>query len=131
MAGFPPALVDRLARTEEIDVETQGGERELPRRTTIWVVVVNGDVFIRSFRGPRGLWYQAMRAIPLGAVHVESERVPVRAEPVTDPETLGRVSDAYLEKYRESPYAFDMVRPETVPTTLRLVPAREWGKERG
>jgi hypothetical protein len=46
-----------------------------------------------------------------------SKMVPV---PVKDQKTVEAVSEAYLEKYRGSPYAKDMVRPEVLPTTLRL-----------
>jgi hypothetical protein len=46
----------------------------------------------------------------------------VQAVPATDPATIARVSDGFLQKYRTSSHAPEMVRPETLPTTLRLEP---------
>jgi hypothetical protein len=40
--------------------------------------------------------------------------------PVTDPDTVEAVSQAYLSKYASSPYAKAMVAPEVLSTTLRV-----------
>ena len=42
--------------------------------------------------------------------------------PVTDDATLARVSEAYRQQYRTSPYLPPFLHQETVPTTLRLEP---------
>jgi hypothetical protein len=46
----------------------------------------------------------------------------VQAIPETDPSAIERASSEYLRKYRPSPYAQAMVKPEVLPTTLRLEP---------
>jgi hypothetical protein len=94
-------------------------------RTTIWVVTVDGTVFVRSVRGREGRWYREVSENPAAALHVGHDRIAVRAVPVTDEAKIGAVSEAYREKYgRTSPGSTRaMVQPETLPTTLRLEPA--------
>jgi hypothetical protein len=48
--------------------------------------------------------------------------VAVRVTPVADPATIVDVSQAFLSKYADSPYAQAMVAPEILSTTLRLSP---------
>jgi hypothetical protein len=111
----------------EVRIETSRDEDAPTHRTTIWVVTVDGTVFVRSVRGGKGRWYREASANPAAALHVGDERIPVRAVPVTDDATIEAVSEAYREKYgRTSPGSTRaMVQPDTLPTTLRLEPARE------
>ncbi len=111
----------------EVRIETSRDEDAPAHRTTIWVVTMDGSVFVRSVRGGKGRWYREVSANPAAALHVGDDRIPVRAVPVTDDATIAAVSEAYREKYgRTSPGSTRaMVQPDTLPTTLRLEPARE------
>jgi hypothetical protein len=122
--SFDPETLQLLDETKEVRVETRRDEDAPAHRTTIWVVTVDGDVFVRSVRGERGRWYREVSANPSAALHVGDRRIPVRASPVTDEPTIGAVSDAYRSKYgRSSPGSTRaMVQPETLPTTLKLEP---------
>jgi len=46
----------------------------------------------------------------------------VRAVPATDQASIDSASREYLRKYRTSPYAQSVLRPDILPTTLRLEP---------
>jgi hypothetical protein len=114
---------NQLAQTQEIEIEPQRPGAKAPaRRTTIWVVVMGDDVFVRSVRGNTGRWYQAIKANPAAAVHINGKRVAVRAVPVTDDTMIERVSDEYRRKYRTSSSLPSMVRDDILRTTLRLEP---------
>ena len=120
---FETDLKNRLAQTQEIQIETRRpGANGSAHRATIWVVVVGDDVYIRSFHGDGGRWYQEIKVNPVAAVHVDGQRIPVRAVPVTDDATIARASDEYRRKYGNDPYMSSMVRDEVLPTTLRLEP---------
>jgi hypothetical protein len=94
------------------------------RSTIIWVVVDGDDVFVRSWKGERGYWYQAAReASDDIALLVRGERVPVRAELADDDDSIRRCSDALERKYAGDPSTPGMVRPAVLGTTLRLLPA--------
>jgi hypothetical protein len=109
---------------DSLDAETLDrfdGTRELhvgARRTPIWVVVVDGDAYVRSYRGARGRWYQ--RARERGRMVLEG--IPVDVEPVADADLNQRISDAFRAKYgARSPRPTEaMVSPEVVATTLRV-----------
>ncbi len=121
---FPRDVLDRWAQTDEIDIETSRGGGTAVHRTTIWIVVDGDAAYVRSVRGPDGRWYRELTANPSGAVHAAGERVPVRAEPAPDAATVARVSAAIEHKYQSrwaGPTAA-MLRPEVLPTTLRLLP---------
>lgn len=120
---FDTDVRSRLAQTEEIRIETrQPGAMSPAHRTTIWVVVVGDDVFVRSVRGNAGRWYQEIKANPNAVLHVDAQRLKVKAIPVTDNTPIRLVSDEYRKKYRGSAYATTMVSNEVLPTTLRLEP---------
>jgi len=125
--SFDPETLQLLDGTEEVRIETRRNENAPVHRTIIWVVTVNGRVFVRSVRGERGRWYREVSANPSAALHVGGRRIPVRAVPVTDEPTIEAVSEAYWSKYgRTSPGPTRaMLRPETLPTTLRLEPLLE------
>lgn len=119
---FDTATIRHLADIEEIDIESGASDEQPAVRRTIWVVVVDDDVYIRSVHGERGQWYQAVRAQPEGYVHAGGLTLPVRAIHVTAADTIQRVTAAYLSKYADSEWAPPMALPHTLGTTLRLVP---------
>jgi hypothetical protein len=123
--SFDDETLGRLGEAREVRIETRRGDGAPVHRTTIWVVTVDGAVFVRSVRGERGRWYREVRTNPTAALHVGDDRIPVHAVPVSDEATIEAVNRAYQEKYgRSSPGSTRaMLRPETLPTTLRLEPA--------
>jgi hypothetical protein len=123
--SFDPETLRLLDDTEEVRIETRRDPDSPEHRTIIWVVVVEGEVFVRSVRGQRGRWYREISSNPEGALHMEEDRIPVQAAPATDEATVDAVSAAFRSKYQQSSPASTeaMVRPETLPTTLKLSPA--------
>lgn len=121
--SFDASTLSRLQTTEEIRIVTTPPGSKAKHRATIWVVVVDGTVFIRSFLGKKGNWYQHIVVTSQADLEFSGKRAHAKAIRVKDQKTIAAVSRAYLEKYRSSPYAKDMVRPEVLPTTLRLEPA--------
>ena len=119
---FDASVLNQLNTREEINIETRSATGRT-HRTTIWVVVDDNNVYVRSVRGRLGRWYREITANPQGAIHVDGQRLLDRAIPITDPATIARVSKAYLQKYGNSPVVDSVVREETLPTTLRLEPA--------
>jgi hypothetical protein len=90
----------------------------------IWVVVVNGRVFVRSWSLKRRGWYRTLLEEPRGAVQIADREITVRAvhrsERVKD-----AVDRAYLEKYNTRAaikYSKDLVRAKSRDTTIELIP---------
>jgi hypothetical protein len=111
-----------LESVEEVDIETSRGAGAPVHRTTIWVVVDDGEAFVRSLKGEAGRWYRELIANPEAVLHVEEDEVPVRAVPAADPESVARATEGFRRKYGDSPYLDLMIPEEIAPTTVRLEP---------
>ena len=118
---FDTNVLNQLTNAEEIEIETRSAKGRTPR-TTIWVIVDDNNVYVRSVHGGNGRWYQHVTANPDAAIHIAGRRLAVHAVPVSDEALIARVSNDYLRKYRDDPSANSMVLAETLPTTLRLEP---------
>lgn len=117
--SFDQATRGTLHDAAEVGIRTSASPK---RAIIIWVVVANDAVFARSFRGPGAKWYAAAVADGRATLELDDRSWPARVTQVADPAVIDAVSRAYLEKYATSPYAKEMVRPEILPTTLRLDP---------
>ena len=91
----------------------------------IWVVVVEGRVFVRSWSLKPRSWYRTFLEEPRGAIQVGRREIPVRAVRTRSERLKDAVDRAYLEKYK-SPgaikYARDLGRSKSRATTTELVP---------
>jgi hypothetical protein len=112
MASLRPDAIQLFDGRREVHVATP------TKRLPIWAVVVDDEVYVRSYRGESGAWYR--RALREGRMKLEG--VEVRVEPERDPELNERISDAFRAKYgARSPGSTEaMLAPEVVATQLRL-----------
>jgi hypothetical protein len=117
--SFDAETLAALHNAKEVRIRTS---RHKNRGVVIWIVVADGASFVRSVQGPAGKWYTTAAADGQATLEVGDQRVPVHAARVEDPATIEAVSRAFLSKYATSPYAPSIVRPDTLPTTLRLDP---------
>jgi hypothetical protein len=69
-----PALTE-LAKAEILGVRA-GTEH---RHTGVWVVVVEGRIFVRSWNDQPTGWYRACQAQPLGSIQFVGREIAVRA----------------------------------------------------
>jgi len=114
-----------LEQTEEIELETIAAESSTARRSTLWVVVVGEDAFVRSVNGDQGHWYQEITRRRAGTLYTDELQIPIYADPISDEQLQQQVSEAYLRKYAQYPEdVLWMVVPTAAPTTLRLRPDR-------
>ena len=63
-SSFDAETLSLLDETEEVYIETRRDADSPEHRTIIWVVVVEGEVFVRSVRGPKGRWYRRSPPTP-------------------------------------------------------------------
>ena len=119
---FEPDELTLLAETEEVEIETARPDGP-PHRTIIWVVVEGDDPYIRSVNGATARWYRETVANPVVTIHAGGRPVTARAVAAADPDTVRLVSDGLKRKYARTPGLREMLEPEVLDTTLRLVPA--------
>jgi hypothetical protein len=93
----------------------------------IWVVVVNGRVFVRSWHDRRTGWHSAFRGEPRGSVKVGEREVAVRTRPVLGEKLNDAVDRAYSVKYTTKPnqkYVKGFAAAKRRATTLELLPLK-------
>lgn len=124
-SSFSPADLDRLHRIPEVRIAPEREDGQSGKPVTIWVVVVDGEPYVRSVRGDQGTWYQHVLRSRRATLHVDGARLSVAAEPVTDAAQNQKTSDAFRAKYAQrwpGPTA-GILRPAAVHATFRLTPA--------
>ena len=117
---FDASVLDLLSSTREVLVETRRRSGHVAS-TIIWIVVDDGEVFVRSVRGPGARWYSRMVADPEVTIVAGSSRIAARAVPADDDVSRERASRALRAKYSGRSLEA-MLMPPTLPTTTRLVP---------
>ena len=115
-------LLWKIAESDEVEIETRRDPRSPVHRVTIWIVPTEYGVFIRSYKGKRGRWYQEALANPIVTIRLGRRKVTVRAEPEHNPLVIRAVNAAYRKKYGERwpEETQPMLRRSVLPTTLRL-----------
>jgi nitroreductase len=119
---FDAGTLARLDGTWEIEIETRAGPDGPVHRTPIWIVVEDGQAFIRTVRGPRSRWYRDALAHPHVVVIVGSERLTARVVPAADADTVALCSFGLARKYASDPSLAAMLSPGVLGTTLRIEP---------
>jgi len=119
MATFAPETLRTLRDRQEVTIRT---DQHPATAITIWIVVADSEVLVRSVRGAKGRWYRDLAGGGPAMLEFDGRQLAVTAIPATDAGSIERASGAFLAKYRSSPYAESMVRPEVLSTTLRLEP---------
>jgi hypothetical protein len=119
---FSKATLGELADARILGVRA-GAEH---RYTGVWVVVVEGRAFVRSWNDKPTGWYRAFRAEPLGSIQLAGREVPVRARQTRGGRLLDAVTRAYAGKYptkASEKWVRGFAEPHRAATTLELVPA--------
>jgi hypothetical protein len=119
MTNFDADTLRELRDVQEVAIRT---EKHPKSAVVIWVVVANDEVFVRSWRGAKGRWYRDLAAGGPATLEFAGRRLAVRALPASDQAAVAGASREFLRKYQRSTHAQEMVRSETLPTTLRLEP---------
>jgi hypothetical protein len=120
---FDADTLRALDEAPEVDIETFRPDGS-PRRTIIWVMVEDGDVFARSWKGDRGYWFQsALEPKARVALVLDGRRWPVTVHLATDPDSIRRTDEGLRRKYPGNDSLEGMLRAEILSTNVRLEPA--------
>ena len=94
--------------------------------TGVWVVVVEGRIFARSWSDKPTGWYRAFKKQPVGTIQVGEREIPVRGKPVRSARILDAVTVAFGEKYNTKgsrKWVEGFAEPQRLATTLEFIPA--------
>ncbi|ROS75456.1 DUF2255 family protein [Cellulomonas sp. PhB143] len=106
---------------DEIHVAAHQDDGTLAASRTIWSVVVDGVLYVRSVRGVSGAWYQDVRRTGTGRLDAGDVQADVTFG--RDDEHDPAIDAAYHAKYGDGPHVLAITNPEATATTLRVEPA--------
>ena len=118
---FSSPVLEELVKAKIIGVRA-GTEH---RYTGVWVVVVEGRVFVRTWNDKPTGWYRAFQAQPLGSIQVAGREIAIRARQLRGERMRDEVTRAYAGKYEpraSEKWVRGFAEPHRAATTLELLP---------
>jgi hypothetical protein len=122
MTAWTTDELDRIDAADELEIASLRADDTLRNPTTIWVVRLGDDLYVRSVNGRAGTWFrgaQDRHEARIQAGSVGKDVLLVEADNSGD-----EIDAAYRTKYRR--YAANIVgsvlTPEARAATLKLVP---------
>jgi hypothetical protein len=121
MTSWTPEQLGAIGAADELDIAAFRPDGTLRPYTTIWVVRVGDGLYVRSYRGRDGAWYQAVQRRPEGRIRTGGAEYDVTLGPPADVDE-DAIDVAYRSKYGRygRSYLDPMLAPGARATTLRL-----------
>ena len=120
MSGWTDEELRALEQIGEIGVAGRRQDGSARTLVTIWGVVVDGKLYIRSVRGADGGWYQGVMRHREGTLAWNGETRNVAYVPDDSADDL--IDQAYFQKYGTGDSSRMITRPSARATTLRVEP---------
>jgi len=120
---FPEQMLAAIQKEKILGI--RAGRGSTHRVIGIWMVVVEGRVFVRSWGLKPRSWWRTFLEDSSGSMFVGEREIPVRAVRTRSERLKDLVSAAYREKYNTPgsiQYVKDMSRKRSRETTTELVP---------
>jgi len=117
--------LNKIGTAEELEIASLRRDGTLRKPTTIWVVRVGDDLYIRSAYGPTSAWFRGAQVRHEGRIRAgDVEKDVSFGDAGADPNLNDQIDTAYRTKYRryEETYVKPMVSLEARSTTITLVP---------
>ena len=129
MTAWTSDELDKIGRTEELQIASLRRDGTLSNPVTLWVVRDGDDLYVRSVKGRDGAWFRATQVRRAGRIQaggndkaggIDKDVAFVDA----DPEINDQIDAAYRSKYRRYAPSIvsHVVSPEARSTTIKLVP---------
>ena len=123
MTSWTSDELNKVGAAEELQITTLRPDGTLRNQVTIWVVRVDDDLYVRSYRGRGGAWFRAALVSNEGQIQAGRVEKDVAFVEELDPGVNDQIDAAYLAKYGRYPqYVAPMITAEVRAATIKLVP---------
>jgi hypothetical protein len=124
MSAWKSEELKKIAAADELEIAPLRRDGTPRNPVTIWVVRLNDDLYVRSYKGSGGSWFRAAQTRHEGRIRAGGVEKDVTFVEETDPGTNDRIDDVYRTKYRRysAQYLDPMVASDARATTIKLVP---------
>jgi len=119
--SFSKAIIEAADKAKILGVRA-GDEHKY---TGVWVVVVEGRIFARSWSDKPTGWFRAFKNEPNGTIQIGEREIDVRGRPVRSQRTRDKVTAAFGEKYNTKgsrKWVEGFADPERAVNTMEFVP---------
>jgi hypothetical protein len=121
--GWTSDELKKIDTTDELEIASTRRDGTLRRPTTIWVVRLGDDLYVRSVNGRTAAWFRGTQVRHEGRIRAGGVEKDVTFADV-DEGIDDQIDDAYREKYRRysSNIVGSVLTTEARSATIRLVP---------
>jgi len=124
MSEWTAEELDKIGAGDELEIAALRPDGSLRPYTTIWVVRVGDDLYVRSYRGRDGAWFRSVLTRPEGRIRAAGVERDVTFKEL-GAEGHDAIDNAYRDKYASrfaSAYVDPMLTQDAAAATLRLIP---------
>jgi len=127
MSAWTQEELEAIGAAEELDIASLQSDGSLSRSTTIWVVRLGDDLYVRSYLGRGSHWFRRTQARHEGHIQTGGVDKDVILIEVDDPAINDQLDSVYRDKYRRysKPVVDSVMTPEARSATIQLVPQAE------
>jgi len=123
MTQWTSDQLDKIGSAEEVQIASKRRDGTLRKPVTVWAVRHGDDIYVRSVRGPSGLWFRGTQERHEGRIRAGGVQQDV-AFIDADDDVNKEVDAAYRAKYRR--YAGSILNSVLTTgarsATIKLVP---------
>src|SRR5512143_2713290 len=98
MASWTSDELNKIGKTEELEIASLRRDGTLRNPVTIWVVRIGDDLYVRAVNGREGAWFRGTQVRHEGHIQAGGVDKDVTFEDA-DPGIYGQVDAAYRAKY--------------------------------
>lgn len=124
MIPWTNSELDKIGTAEELQIASLRGDGSLRSPTTIWVVRLGDDLYVRSVNGRTSAWFRGVQVRYQGHIQAGGVSKDVTFVEEADPAINAQVDTLYRTKYRR--YAASIINhivsQGARSATLKLVP---------
>ena len=100
MATWTSEELSKIGRAEELEIAAVRDDRTLRKRTTIWVIRLGDELYVRSVNGRGSAWFRGVQVRHAGHIWAGGIDKEVRFVEESDGEINKQIDAAYRTKYK-------------------------------